>query len=355
MSFTCKAPWVSVAFQPTGIAPCCIFEQEEPFSNFSNRFETIKESFIKGVVPLGCRKCQEAEKANFKPYFKHFEQFDTDYKTYNLQEINLRANNHCNLACRSCGPHYSSKWELEFENTIRIVKNNDYLSCLTTDDLKLLKNLVIEGGEPSLLKEHFDLLSELVRIQHTKFPIRISTNGHAVKFKNHDLIALWKSFEKLRLQISVDAVGEDAANIRSGTNWKLLAKNLEELEQHEIKFFFNITVSALNIWFLEDTVKFLVEKFPNKLISFNLLYSPDLLSLRVIPKEFKTIIEKIFDNLSDIGYNLTEIKKFYSEGSDESLWQHFLIYNLILDQTRNETFFKRLPIKKELIERWIRI
>ena len=38
-----------------------------------------------------------------------------------------------------------------------------------------------------------------------------------------------------------------------------------------------------------------------------------------------------------------------------ALWQHFLIYNLMLDQTRQEKFFACLPIKPELINRWVNL
>jgi len=53
------------------------------------------------------------------------------------------------------------------------------------------------------------------------------------------------------------------------------------------------------------------------------------------------------DELHDVTNNVDQI--FQTEQ------QHFLIYNLMLDQTRQEKFFACLPIKSELINQWVNL
>lgn len=360
MTFICKAPWVSIAFQPTGVAPCCIYELDhiEKFDHdFDKLFVTAKESFLKGEVPPGCKKCHRGFLENKKTGKDSFDRYQTDFKTTTLREINVKANNLCNLACRSCGPHFSSKWEEEFNRHIVITKDSELYSKLDSIDFSSLEHITFAGGEPTMTKEHVTILQKLINDGNTNVNIRIATNLHVTNFKGINLIELWKKFPNLTLQGSIDAVEDNAVNIRSGSNWAVMSANLSQVIENNINYTIHPTISALNIWFIEDTLKKLKDKFGinSQRFSFNILSEPDILHIGVIPNEYRTGINDMLDRCISDGYQLSGVKDYLNKSHHTELWNHFLLYNLMLDATRKENFFNSLPIKTELINQWVKL
>lgn len=356
-TFICKAPWTSIAFQPTGVAPCCIFDLDkvENFTDPQNLFQQIKKDFKSGKVPPGCSKCSENVSRGVPGDYLLFDQYTTDFDNANIQEINLKANNFCNLACRSCGPHFSSKWEEEFNGTVIITNDTQVMSKLDQLDISKLKTIVFAGGEPTMSPEHATLLQTLLKIGHTTPVIRIATNLHNLTYKNIDLLALWKQFPNLYLNVSIDAIDDRAKYIRSGTNWERMVANLKELLNHNITCGVSCTVSALNIWFIEETLDYLKGEFNINVPRFNILSSPDILNLSVIPLEFKENLNIMLDRCLSKGYRVEPIKNYLNSYDTSSLWQHFLIYNLLLDSSRQEQFCQTLPIFDSLISKWVRL
>jgi len=359
-SFLCKAPWVSLAFQPSGkVGPCCAFELtdlREITSTVENTFALERADFLAGKVPNGCRKCHYSYLETGKSYANDFEKYQTDFDTVTIQEINVQANNICNLACRSCGPHFSSLWEKEFGPVIKITKDNLVFEKLKLLNIRSLKKIFIAGGEPTLTHDHVSLLQMLHQLGHTNVEIRIATNLTSLKYKEIDLVKLWGTFPNLNLHVSIDAVGNHARNIRSGTDWNSVSNNLSIIVNSNIKHYVMITVSALNIWFLEDTVYHLKKTYGVQQILFNPLFGPEELNIQVIPDEYRDHINGILDRCTDLGCNVTQIKTYFNNSSQRpDLWPRFLIYNLILDHTRKEDFFGALPIKQDLIEKWVRL
>lgn len=356
MSFMCKAPWTNISFHPTGVGPCCQYQldQLEEFRTDGKLFQQIRDSFINGIVPSGCVRCVDRVNSGNadKAYYNAFNKYTTDFVTQTIQEINLRSNNFCNLACRSCGPHFSSKWENEFKDTIVITKDSDVFSKVSKLDLSKIKTITFAGGEPTIVPEHVQLLNQLLAIGNTQFNIRISTNLQTLKNKDVDLVSLWKNFPNLTLHVSVDAIDNNAVNIRSGTNWNTLVANLETLRKNSINFKFSITISALNIWFLEDTLDYLSEKFPNNYKMLQMLSTPDILNISVIPPKFRDRIYQILNSCIEKEYNVAHIKTYLDNNNTSQFWNNFLVYNLLLDVNRNENFCRSLPMFDQLLLDW---
>jgi organic radical activating enzyme len=350
----CRAPWVSLAFQPEGLAPCCVFDLKHLPQNNKNihqSMQPLREQFLLGQVPDGCQKCYQNHMNGFPTYARSFDRYPTDFKETQIQEINIKANNFCNLKCRSCGPHFSSKWEEEIGQLFHITKDTNISGKLAQIDYSKLTHIVFAGGEPTIQLEHVQVLTHLVDQNLTNVKIRIATNLHSLKFKDINLIDLWKKFPNLILQVSVDAVGEQAESIRSGTKWQVLSDNITQLINSKINFYINITVSALNIWFLKTTIDHLNSQGVSD-IRFNWLSAPDILDLTVIPDQYTDTLKAQLTNMLSCYPELsTGIRKLNS--SNQHLWSHFLIYNLLLDQARDEKLIPSLPILKDLKQQWI--
>lgn len=358
-NFICKAPWVSVAFQPSGlVGPCCVYELDHlsnVASTIEDTFDEERKLFSQGQVPPGCKKCYHSFLETGQSPANGFDRYQTDFNEVKIQEINVKSNNICNLACRSCGPHFSSKWEEEFSSVITITKDSLVAEKLKLLNMNKLQKIIVAGGEPTLTQEHVDLLQHLISIDHTQVEIRISTNLTTLKYKQVDLIPLWKKFPNLVLQLSIDAVEDRAVSIRSGSDWNVIKNNIALVVSSGIQHHVNVTVSALNIWFLEETLTYLKNNCNIRNIHFGTLVGPEQLSLQVIPEKYRTELNKMLDRCIDSGYNLKQVKTYLNSSQRTELWPSFLIYNLILDHTRNEDFFGSLPIKRDLIDQWIKL
>ena len=57
-----------------------------------------------------------------------------------------------------------------------------------------------------------------------------TTNFASLKYKDRDLIELWKKFPKLKIWASLDAEGELAEVMRKGTDWDRIVKNIKKLK-----------------------------------------------------------------------------------------------------------------------------
>jgi sulfatase maturation enzyme AslB (radical SAM superfamily) len=328
-------------------------ELRDVTNNIDQIFQTEQQQFLNGEVPRGCTKCHNLFLKGESSYADSFDQYTTDFISTNIQEINIRANNNCNFACRSCGPHFSSKWEDEFAKTIKITKDKNIFDKINLVNFSKLKTIVFAGGEPTLQDEHVQVLNKLVDNQTVDFFIRVSTNVSSLTYKGIDLVKLWKNFPELQLRLSIDATGVAAEAVRSGTDWAVIDNNLRRIIDSGISHYVNITVSALNIWFLEDTLKYLTE-IGIKRIKFNILLEPDIMSLQVIPPEYAAALDTMLFQYTE-QYPALAVVQRSLDSSKDTLWQHFLIYNLMLDQTRQEKFFACLPIKSKLINRWVNL
>ena len=66
------------------------------------------------------------------------------------------------------------------------------------------------------------------------------------------------------------------------------------------------------------------------------------------------MVDKVLSKCLEIDPSIAQIKTYFDQHQDDALWQSFLIYNLMLDITRKEKLFENLPIKKDLIDTWVR-
>jgi hypothetical protein len=112
--FICKAPWTSIAFQPSGKAgPCCVYELDELHdvnNNVDQIFQTEQQQFLNGEVPRGCTKCHNLFLKGEYNYSATFNRYTTDFISTNIQEINVKANNNCNFACLPIKSDLTNRW-----------------------------------------------------------------------------------------------------------------------------------------------------------------------------------------------------------------------------------------------------
>jgi MoaA/NifB/PqqE/SkfB family radical SAM enzyme len=245
-----------------------------------------------------------------------------------------------------------------------------------------ITQLYFAGGEPLMIREHHMFLEKIIEMGYaSKISLRYNTNGILI---NEKIISIWTHFKKVKVGVSMDAVGDRLFYIRNPTEFSQVESNLWRLEDtpDNIEFSIACAVQILNIKHIPDFIKWKVsagfKKLNNEkniagytagggLMGVHLLWIPTWLSLRVLPKEDKIEIRKSFMDLKDWLYNnYTQDDEFWKvnphgwkrwesildwmDSEDQSyLLPDFREYINTLDKQRNTDFSKTFPELRHLL------
>ena len=355
--WTCPAIDHGVTIFPNGkIGPCCQVSADylKPISELTNpdRFADLKTQDVTDSHP--CNKCAVAEYNGLKSYRNTFNVLAT--AADGLQFVDIRNTNFCNLKCRYCGPHFSSQWaeELGLLPVIKKQEINDYKDILFTDSLNWM---YFTGGEPLINGEHWQLLEELIangRAPHVS--LMYNTNLTTIKYKDKNIIDIWKQFKNVAVQCSIDAVGQPLEYIRSGASWEKIKSNLSALTavspNSNIKITLTPVLTILNVWFIIELYEYAaLNNIPVDLI---ILTGPDYLALDVLPDSLKTLaLDKIntIESQYDIDPNtVSHIKNLITININQLLLQQTISHILVLDNLRGENLFDLLPFKSFAVD-----
>lgn len=345
MTWNCAAIDHGVTIFPNGkIGPCCQIQADylKPISELSNpqRFADLHTEY----PPPQCEKCISAEHNGLASYRSMFNTKKTNAP--GLQFVDVRNTNHCNLKCRYCGPHFSSAWAKELGN-LKIFHQDiePYKDIIISDDLHWM---YFTGGEPLINPEHWDLLAELVSSGKAKnISLMYNTNLTTIKYKNVDVVGIWKQFKFVQVMCSIDAIGKPFEYIRSGADWNSVDQNLQKIIKStattNISVVLTPVLSILNIWFIAELFEYAIH---HKIkILPTILSAPDYLSLDVIPDQLKeTALSHLDDIKSYITNNMFDyVSNLIQNNINNCLFNQTISHILLLDNNRNETLFDLLP------------
>ena len=379
------------------------FAYNLPTEAFNNEYmRSIRRTILAGEIPANCLKCHQEEEQGVVSkrvwetgswYYDGInipelvEQTTDDGSIpYKLEYLDLRLGHTCNLKCVMCSPHDSSHWIPDHKKLFPIVQSPLIKKQMTWDQkgfnnvwhenpkfweeifdqIPNIKQLYFAGGEPLLIKEHKIFLEEIIRRGYAnKIGLRYNTNGILI---NEEIISIWKQFRKVKVGISLDGIGERVHYIRYPTDWKIVEKNLWMLENtpDHIEITIAYAIQILNIKHVPDFIKWKVLSGFKKLnseknaagqlsggglIGVHLVWIPTWLSLRVLPKEDKTEIRKLFDELKQwLWNNYTQDTEFWE--TNPYGWKR---WEGILDWMDSEDQSNLIPDFQEYIQKMDKI
>lgn len=388
----CVLPWIHLATRPNGdMRVCCVanasgaddgnyqvglvkkedgspanFAEDLPSEGFNSEFlKSIRKTMLEGNISSSCKKCFDEETSGVSS--KRIWETGTWYKNgvdlpklisstsadgsvpFQLNYLDLRLGNTCNLKCVMCSPHDSSKWVSDHNKIYPIVQSPLIKQQLAWDkksyknswhespkfwkeiydQIPHLKQIYFAGGEPLMIKEHRFFLEEIVCRGFSKdIELRYNSNGLLL---DHNVLELWKNFKKVKFGISIDGIEDRLNYIRYPTKWNTVVKNLQILDNspENIEVTIACAVQILNIKHIPDFIKWKInQKF--KKINFNkniigeihsggvlsahLVWIPTWLSIKVLPKKDKDEVMQSFEELKVwLWNNYTQDKKFWED------------------------------------------
>jgi radical SAM protein with 4Fe4S-binding SPASM domain len=390
----CIYPWLHQYVGPDGeVKPCCIYKpnsiglgniKTNSLSEIWNNDNTkqIRLDMLNGVEIPGCSMCNvrvgvtkvHRDTTNelwFEKNKKLVNQTldDGTLPEHKLKYIDARFNNLCNLKCRTCSPYFSTSWHEDYEKlrdpntideypkTLLIPGNTDsQLLDEIWQHLPEVERIYFAGGEPLMQIEHYKVLEELIRINHTgtlKRPliIQYSTNFSTLNLGKHNVLEYWKKFSKIQLNASLDGSYERAEYWRKGTDWSKIVQNRIDLKKACPRVIFNIgfTLSWVNAFNLLDLHKEWVEKYyiNTNAIMVNILDYPTMYSLKHIPTWKKKKVEEAF---------LKHIEWLHSNNASEKTKNSFInaisfMNNIDTGDNRNHKHLVRFKDSTESLDK----
>ena len=230
----CAAPWVGLSLDPSGQGKvCCINTAKVKIKNFKDVksnpvFTDIRKSVIDDKQHPSCQSCWDREAGGDANSRRSIYQYDdffhdlNDANSFQLEHLDLRWSNTCNLNCVYCSPNYSSKWA----DLKGIPQKFRVFPTVTDEDLINLKFLQLAGGEPFLIKENYELLERLLKINPA---IKIEVTTNLTSIRNNKIYQLLKNFDNVTFVISFESTGRQFEYIRNGANWVEFRSNLDQL------------------------------------------------------------------------------------------------------------------------------
>jgi molybdenum cofactor biosynthesis enzyme MoaA len=311
----CTAPWNGLTIREDGhVRTCCAgqkslanltVDRADDIEN-SSVLKEIQSAMLNGEPDLeNCNSCINQEKISSHSSLRnHYNTFYPEFDPHqiSLKFIDVRWNNTCNLSCMYCKPQFSSNWnDKQKKNNLLTVKPyQDELLSWILNRASQVKEILLVGGEPLLMKQNYELLKTLPN----DCQISIITNL-SYDLKNLPCLPdlLKRPVDKIIWNISADNTHRQFEYVRQGAKWGQLEENIKFLHQHwQNTLTMNMVYSMFNaLDFLE-----IIKVFKSLgLQKFNLLPIMDNKSMVVfcMPQPIKQIARQILDQVVEYHNN----------------------------------------------------
>lgn len=289
----CSAPFKTAVIDKDGVMmPCCDFMPGKPKDRdtltkidridqwWATDLNSLRDNMINNVPSEQCHHCYNKEenptynsvrKTTNSNYKFKIDSIINDYKNgqlSNIDEIEIRVSNYCNLRCIMCGGFASSSLASEYETyKEKFVSELDMLmppekTVRWWDDpanLNNLKNVLAHartvkfaGGEPLIVPEVVDILNSLDPT--TAKWIKFNTN--LTRLTDKFLTAL-ERFENVELTVSLEGYGAHNEYIRYDSVWSVIENNINRAKEHSnISIYINHVLQHTSLFSLPDLIAF---------------------------------------------------------------------------------------------------
>jgi hypothetical protein len=366
------------------VLPCCVANDNLPLGSLidntvdeiinSESANSIRRKMLDNQRCVECKNCYIQEDQGLPsrriednnhfntiiPKLKSLTNIDGSLKSFVPQTLDIRLNNICNLKCRTCSGLSSSQLALEekklFNNVINFNKmpppklRNKILNSIIYY-FDSAEHIYFAGGEPLILKEHYEILEHLISVDNTKIPIRYNTNFTNLKYKDKNVLDYWQKFTNVVVGASLDGHGSVFEYVRHGAKWADIEQNLFNLKKTcpHVKFIVTSTISLLSVESVIELQKMWHENNTLSINNFyiNLMLGNDYLSLQSLSLNHKKLISRKIDNhcswlksvnAIDLANKWIQIQHFMNSKNKQYVNQEFAKVNKLRDTARNENF-----------------
>ena len=379
----CILPWISLESGAAGLVkPCCMYninmtnENNQEFNLKtdtldsawnSKYYRNLRQAFLNGKKPKGCSRCWKEEasgktskRIRDNARFKHHITQDM-INNPQIKYLDLKLGNICNLKCRICGTHSSSKWIAEQQHYDREDnKDHEHIRHNWPETnktfwqeleqlLPTLEYIDFTGGEPFLIKEQFELLKFCVDKGYAK-NIGIHYNTNATQMPTDALENIWPHFKSVDVQFSIDGIGMQFEYQRHPAKWHRATEIIQAFKDKQSnQFTVGIchTINIFNVYYIPEFLEW-AEKFGIG-VYLNSLHYPHHYNVQCLPHNAKRKITEKLSNHSNPNVK-TFIDYMNQDVDGYNDWMRFIRWTQRKDKFRSETFSSTFPELAQLTE-----
>lgn len=324
----CLMPWIGIHIGPDSIvSPCCSSTLEMGDASKRSLDEiwnsppitSLRKQMLSGERPLSCQHCylreslgrhslRQTTNEKFASSISKVNKTSDDgyFSLFELKYWDIRYNNLCNLACRTCNPISSSAWHkpalyLGYKDlpkgALRIAgKNDKNIFDQMLHHIDFVESIYFAGGEPLMIEEFYILLEKLLERGRNHVRLLYNTNLTRITLKSKNIFDLWKEFPNVSVGASLDGEYQRGEYLREGTKWDDVIDNRRRMIEKcpHIDFYITATTNMLNALHIPDFHKSWVELKLIEPSDFNiqLLFQPEWMCINRAPAELKQQIRQ---------------------------------------------------------------
>ena len=355
--------------------------KDDPSEVFhSEYFQNLRQVFEGDQWPKSCDRCRQHEtmgvQSRRREEHKNHPTWVRKYQRGILPThpvvLDLNLSNLCNLKCRICGPHSSSKWIQEYLDLFgqdHLIRGNAELQEMTAEASRdILSNwsdynpgffekidqwlpqvelMDFFGGEPLLNKKQFALVQRAADLGYAKnMTLRYVTN--CTVFPEHMALHVWPKFKALHLNMSIDGLGKQFEYQRYGASWPKVLDNIKKYKEviPEYDLRINISLSIFSILSVHEVLEFAEKEKIG--ISFNYVHYPERFDIRSLPLALKQkVAEKLQAGLpnrwKENAEYVTQAIAFLLSEDHSANWKYFIESVWFHDKYRKQSFAEIFP------------
>lgn len=321
----CPIPWVHAHAGPSGhVLPCCVYQSSMPESAHLSLLSNIDQlmdlqslrsmrlAMLAGEPDQGCCRCYQREQAGL--HSKRLRGLDSvsdselraikscadmepdgSLRRYDLRHFDFRWENTCNLKCRSCWAGNSSRIAAEesaqglpsrLQQFDGDVWRQEFLQRITE-----ARTIYFAGGEPLLMRQHWELLQALLAAGRSDVDISYSSNLTTLQYRDQSITAVWQQFANLRVSVSIDHHGAALSYLRHGCSWQQIVDNVRRVQQESphVKLQIDCVISVLNACDLADILTAFADTFGDLPVYGIMISGKSEMDPRHLPVDLKAI------------------------------------------------------------------
>ena len=278
--------------------------------------------------------------------------------------VDFKLGNICNLKCRICGSWSSSSYATEevqqFPTSLRkqsfpykMIEQGRWPReqqsfweemSANVDNIRYLE---FTGGEPFMIKEHFNFLETLIEKGVAgNIEIHYNTNGTMFPDAKH----IWKEFKLVEIAFSIDDVDQRFEYQRKNAHWSEVNANIskfKELKQElgNIVLQCCSTVNVFNVLYLEKLSHWIDEQ-DFDFVYWNMLHEIEYNCVANVSDELKALAVKTLEQIPDTNKHKKEFNRvitFINQGKRNQSQRELLVNIKKFDNIRAEVLSDHHP------------
>ena len=334
-------------------------------------YDKMRQTFLDGYMPEECVRCADLEKNPDTAHLSLKSRYQRLYSKYHddimhrvenglpqrLRTIELRFGSVCNFTCLHCNGLASTSWRLKQKNhatELRPFYFKPETSPVQVTDKTVVDDLtsmyedvdyiMITGGEPLVDPINVYFLDTFPEEHAVHIDLLYVSNLSILKYKEHDLVELWKKFRRVEIRVSMDGDEQTYDYFRYGGNYIELVDNIKEIQRLKNNIVVSgvTSVNILNISRLDRIADIHAEMNMKFVVAF-VQDRPDYLDIRNMPDSVKNDIAcKLESHMCNPEIERA-VKFMYSKSGDMEAWNKLKAYVKTIDSINNTNFSEVYP------------